>query len=491
MDIHFITNCEIEPEVDCLIIPAWEGELDGAINSSLIALEDQTSLNLIHERGNICGKDMFYLPTPMSAYRGILILGLGKKEGDLSHKFRSATGKAVSLLQKYKKHHLLLELGHVPELQTRHFVAALNLGQYEYDAFKTKKSETVKVDNLCVHLCASKDITIEQGKANRAQIFTECANYARDLGNAPGNALTPKILADKARNLAKETDSEIEVLGEAEMGKLGMGALLSVSAGSDEEAQLIILKHTHPSATKTVAIVGKGVTFDSGGISLKPGKGMQEMKYDMCGAAAVLGAFKAICECNAAINVICVVPSSENLINGKATKPGDIVTAYNGKTIEIYNTDAEGRLLLCDAMAYTAETYKPDIMIDVATLTGACIVALGHEMSAIISEDDELQKDLIEAGSQVHERLWPLPLNDDYKKLLHGTDADLCNIGPPYAGTITAAGFLSNFAGDTRWAHLDIAGTAWGMKGCTYINEKLASGFGTRLLAKWLMNIAE
>ena len=491
MDIHFITNCEIEPEVDCLIIPAWENEVHVAINSSLIAVEDQTSLNLINDRGNMSGKDLFYLPTPMSAYRGILILGLGKKEGDLSHKFRNATGKAVGLLQKYKKHHLLLELEHTPDLQTRHFVAALNLAQYEHTAFKTKASETVKVDNLCVHICPSKEITIEQGKANRAQTFTECANFARDLGNAPGNALTPKILADKARELAKETESEIEVLGEKEMKKLGMGALLSVSAGSSEEAQLITLKHTHPRANKTVAIVGKGVTFDSGGISLKPGKGMQEMKYDMCGAAAVLGAFKAICECNAAINVICVVPSSENLVNGEATKPGDIVTAYNGKTVEIYNTDAEGRLLLCDAMAYTAETHKPDIMVDVATLTGACIVALGHEMSAIITEDEDLKSELIEAGSQVHERLWPLPINDDYKALLKGNDADLCNIGPAYAGTVTAACFLSNFTGDTRWAHLDIAGTAWGMKGCSYINENLASGFGTRLLAKWLMNISE
>ena len=171
-----------------------------------------------------------------------------------------------------------------------------------------------------------------------------------------------------------------------------MGALLSVSQGSDEEAQLITLKHTHPSATKTVAIIGKGVTFDAGGTSIKPSKGMQDMKFDMCGAAAVLGAFKAVVECNAAINLLCVVPSSENLINGKATKPGDIVTSYSGKTIEIYNTDAEGRLLLCDAMAYTADKHKPDIIVDVATLTGACIVALGHEMAAIISEDEELRK---------------------------------------------------------------------------------------------------
>ncbi len=491
MDIHFITNCEIEPEVDCLVIPVWEDQIHVAINSPLIAVEDQTSLNLIHERGNICGNDTFYIATPMSAYRGIMLLGMGKKDGDLNHKFRQATGKAVPLLQKYKKHHLLLEMEHVPELRPRLFAAALTLAQYSFDEYKTKKADSIKVDILAIHVCETKDLTIEHIKVNRAQVLTESTNYARDLGNMPGNKLTPSILAEKAKQLAADVGSSVEVLDEKDMEKLGMGALLSVSQGSDEEAKLITLKHTHPSATKTVAIVGKGLTFDAGGTSLKPSKGMQDMKFDMCGAAAVLGAFRAIALNNVAVNVICVVPSSENLINGKATKPGDVITSYSGKTIEVYNTDAEGRLILCDAMAYTAEKEKPDIMIDVATLTGACIVALGHEMSAIISEDDELQNELITAGKEVHERLWPLPINDDYKSLLKGKDADLCNIGPAYAGTVTAACFLSNFTGDTRWAHLDIAGTAWGMKGCSYIKENLASGFGARLLAKWLTNIAE
>jgi leucyl aminopeptidase len=491
MDIHFITNCEIEPDVDCLIIPAWDDAVVTAINSPLISTEDQTALQLIHESGVLCGKENFYFPTPLSAYRGILIMGLGKKEGDLANKFRQATGKCVQLLKKMKKHHLLLELEHLPELAPQQFVESLILSQYEHDACKSKKSDVIKVDILCIHICETKDLTLKQAKVSLAATMAESANFARDLGNAPGNYLTPTILADKASALAKEFDVECEILDEAAMEKLGMGSLLSVSQGSSEEARLITLKYTHPKATKTVALVGKGLTFDAGGISIKPSRGMEEMKFDMCGAGAVLGAFRTICAAHPAINVVCVVPSSENLINGEATKPGDVVTAYNGKTIEIYNTDAEGRLILADALAYTVETQKPDIMIDVATLTGACIVALGHEMSAVISEDNELVSELTQAGDETYERLWRLPINDDYKALLKGKDADLCNIGPAYAGTVTAACFLSHFVGETRWAHLDIAGTGWGMKGCSYIKENLASGFGSRLLAQWILNISE
>jgi leucyl aminopeptidase len=488
MDIHFITNCEIEPEVDCLVIPAWENEVHVAINSSLINVEDQTSLNLINDRGTISGKDLFYLPTPMSAYRGILILGLGKKEGDLSHKFRNATGKAVGLLQKYKKHHLLLELEHAPDLQTRHFVAAVNLAQYEHTAFKTKSSETIKVDNLCVHLCTSKEITIEHIKANRAQTFTECANYARDLGNAPGNALTPKILAEKARELAKETESEIEVLGETDMEKLGMGALLSVSQGSSEEAQLITLKHTHPSANKTIAIVGKGLTFDAGGTSLKPSKGMQDMKFDMCGAAAVLGAMKIIGQLNPQINVIGVIAATENLPGGDAQRPGDIVTAYNGKQVEILNTDAEGRLILGDALSYVVKEFKPNAVIDLATLTGACITALGHYASGAITNNDAFMEQVRKASNLSGDRVWQLPSFPEYGDSIKGKYGDLQNIGVGDSGTIIGGMFLEHFVDKTPWVHLDIAGTAWNVKHIGYQPNSGATGVGVRLLVDLIQN---
>jgi len=495
IDIHLINQCTIEPEVDCLIIPAYEDALADATESKLLLAEDKTLINILIEKGNIDGKDNFYLPVPFSPYQSIMILGLGKKSEIKASKFREAAGKSCKTFQKYKKTHLLLEMAQTSKkLDADQFVEAIILGQYSYDEFKNipDDKKNVNIDEICIHVSEDTDITLAQAKVNMAQIKCESANWARDLANKPGNALTPTILAQEAEKMAKETGAEIEVFDEKKMKKLGMNSLLAVSAGSDEEARLIFVKHTHPDATKTIAIVGKGLTFDAGGISLKPGKGMQEMKFDMCGAAAVLGAMRNICIIKPAVNVICVVPSSENLINGCAVKPGDIVKAYNGKTIEIYNTDAEGRLILADALAYTAEKYKPDMMVDLATLTGACIVSLGHHLAGVMSEDDDMVKALTEAGDQVHERLWRLPMNDEYRELLKGNDADLCNIGPPFAGTITAGCFLSNFVGEnTRWAHLDIAGVAWNMKGASYLDEKLASGFGARLLTRWILDESE
>ncbi|MCM8541070.1 MAG: leucyl aminopeptidase [Lentisphaeraceae bacterium] len=495
IDIHLISQCTIEPEVDCLIIPAFEDALNKAVSSKLILPEDKTILDLLIEKGDIDGKDNFYLPTPLSPYQSIMILGLGKKADLKCSTFREIAGKVSKNFQKLKKTHLLLEMAQTSQvLESEQFVEAIVLGQYSYDEFKDipEDKKPVSISEICIHVNDDVDITIAQAKANMAQTKCESANWARNLANKPGNALTPTILAQEAEAMAKETGAEFEVFDEKKMKSLGMNSLLAVSQGSDEEAKLIFIKHTHPDAKKTIAIVGKGLTFDAGGISLKPGKGMEEMKFDMCGAAAVLGAMRNICIIKPAVNVICVVPSSENLINGKAVKPGDIVKAYNGKTIEIYNTDAEGRLILADALAYTAEKYKPDMMVDLATLTGACIVALGHHLGGLMSKDEAMIKALSSAGEKVHERLWRLPMNDEYGELLKGKDADLCNIGPPYAGTVTAGCFLSNFVGkDTRWAHLDIAGVAWNMKGASYIDEKLASGFGVRLLTKWILNESE
>ena len=495
IDIHLISQCTIEPEVDCLIIPAFEDALQEATDSKLLLKEDKTLLNLLIEKGTIDGKENFYLPVPLSPYQSIMVIGLGKKKEIKPSKFRESIGNACKTFQKYKKSHILLEMALAEDkIDADQFVEAVILGQYSYDEFKDipEDKKTVNISEICIHVSEETDLTLAQAKVNLAQTKCESANWARDLANKPGNALTPTILAQEAEKMAKETGAEFEVFDEKKMKKLGMNSLLAVSQGSDEEAKLIFIKHTHPDAKKTIAIVGKGLTFDAGGTSLKPGKGMQEMKFDMCGAAAVLGAMRNICIIKPAVNVICVVPSSENLINGSAVKPGDIVKAYNGKTIEIYNTDAEGRLILADAMAYTAEKYKPDMMVDLATLTGACIVSLGHHLAGLMSEDEEMVSGLTKAGNKVHERLWRLPLNDEYRELLKGKDADLCNIGPPFAGTITAGCFLSNFVGeDTRWAHLDIAGVAWNMKGASYIDEKLASGFGVRLLTRWILDESE
>jgi leucyl aminopeptidase len=284
----------------------------------------------------------------------------------------------------------------------------------------------------------------------------------KDLANTPANYCTPQHLADHARTLAERFKSiSVDVLSEAAMEKLGMGALLSVSRGSEQPAKLITMQYNGGSATdKPVVLVGKGVTFDSGGISIKPGPQMDEMKYDMCGAATVFGVFAALAESGLAINVIGVIPATENLPDGKATKPGDIVTSMSGQTIEILNTDAEGRLILCDALTY-AERLKPDAVIDIATLTGACVIALGHVATGLFANDDKLAAGLRAAGEDAWDRVWPMPLWEDYQEQLRSNFADLANIGGRPAGSVTAACYLARFTKKLRWAHLDIAGTAW------------------------------
>ena len=287
-------------------------------------------------------------------------------------------------------------------------------------------------------------------------------NAARQLGNLPANICTPTYLADQAKALAKGKGKvTTSILSEAQMAKLKMGSLLSVSAGSDQPAKLIVIKYQGTKAdVKPVVLVGKAVTFDTGGISLKPGGGMDEMKYDMCGGASVIGVVNALIETQMAINVVAIVPAVENMPNGNATKPGDVVTSMSGQTIEVLNTDAEGRLILCDALTY-AERFKPDTVIDIATLTGAVIGALGKETAGLLSNNDELAEGLLSSGLRSGDRAWRLPLYEEYDALLKSNFADIANIGGPQAGTITAACFLARFTKKFKWAHLDVAGTAW------------------------------
>ena len=309
----------------------------------------------------------------------------------------------------------------------------------------------------------------------------------RTLGNLPGNICTPAYLADKAKKLAKEYSSiSTQILDESEMKELGMGALLSVSAGSKQPAKLIIMQHKggkkdqHPQV-----LIGKGVTFDSGGISLKPGAAMDEMKFDMCGAASVFGTLAAVAELGLKINLVVIVAAAENMPGGGATKPGDIVTSMSGQTIEILNTDAEGRLVLCDALSY-AERFNPAAIIDVATLTGACVIALGEHASGLMTNQDSLAQELISAGEHMNDRAWQLPLWEDYQHSLDSNFADMANVGGRAGGTITAACFLSKFTKKQRWAHLDIAGTAW-LSG----KKKGASGRPVALLTRYLQDREE
>ncbi|QDF98329.1 leucyl aminopeptidase [Azoarcus sp. DD4] len=324
-----------------------------------------------------------------------------------------------------------------------------------------------------------------EAAVRRGQAIAEGMALAKDLGNLPGNVCTPAYLADTAEALGKQFKFDVEVLERADMEKLGMGSLLSVAKGSHIPPKFIVMHYKGgKTKAKPVVLVGKGITFDTGGISLKPGAEMDEMKYDMCGAASVLGTFKAIARMALPLNVVGIVPATENMPGGNATRPGDVVTSMSGQTIEILNTDAEGRLILCDALTY-AERFKPACVVDIATLTGACVVALGKIPSGLLANDDDLAAELLKRGTESGDRAWQLPLWDDYQDLLKSNFADMANIGGRYGGTITAACFLARFTKAYKWAHLDIAGTAW-VSG----DAKGATGRPVPLLSEFLIGRA-
>lgn len=351
---------------------------------------------------------------------------------------------------------------------------------YRFDRFKEKPDPVCKTETLTLSSSLEADAVIQGVKDGLA--IADGIDLCRDLGNLPGNYCTPTDLANVAEDMAEERDNlSVKILDEAQMKDLGMGSLLSVSAGSDQPAKLIHLSYRGTNIDKAaIALVGKGVTFDTGGISLKPGGQMDEMKYDMCGAATVLGVIQAAADMALPVNIDVVVGAVENMPSGGATKPGDIVTSMSGKTIEVLNTDAEGRLVLCDALTYIQQE-NPSHIIDVATLTGACIVALGRHASGLYANNDLLAQHLLQAGEVTGDRAWRMPLWEEYTKQLKSPFADLANIGGRDAGSVTAACFLKQFVNDVPWAHLDIAGTAWKSGG-----NKGATGRPVKLLIEFL-----
>jgi leucyl aminopeptidase len=336
-------------------------------------------------------------------------------------------------------------------------------GLFELDKYRTSEKEKREIETVVVSIQGADQGEVSRG-IERGRVIGESINFTRELANEPGGHLTPNDMADRAREVASEFGLEIDVLDRERMEAEGMGSLLSVARGSDEPPQLIILKYTPGGSAASdglLSFVGKGITFDSGGISLKPGENMELMKYDMTGGATVLGAMRAIGQLKPSIPVLGVVPCAENLPSGKATKPGDVVRAMTGKTIEVINTDAEGRLILADAIAY-AKKLGATRIVDMATLTGAVSIALGDVNTAVLGTDQELINEVISAGAEVGEKFWQLPLDSEYTKQIKSDIADIKNVGGRKAGTITAAAFLKEFADGVAWAHLDIAGTAWG-----------------------------
>ena len=426
------------------------------------------------------------------AARRVLLVGLGEAKELTAEGVRRAAGVAVSQAESSGAKSAVVyvddavaNLAGGAEAVGCAVAEGLVMGHYRYDLGKSKPEprKLVRVSTL------SPGADYRRG-AKRGQALGEANCFTRDLQNRAGNQLTPSIMASEARGLARRSDRiTCKVIDEAGMKKFGMGLLLGVSAGSEEPAKLIHLTYKPKGKSKgRIAFVGKGLTFDAGGISLKPARGMEDMRYDMSGSAAVLGAFHALASIDVPYEVHGIVPSSENLADGKATKPGDVHVGMNGTTVEIVNTDAEGRLILADALTYTVTKVKPETIIDLATLTGAVVVGLGHEISGMFASTDGLRDDLSKAGEDCGERVWPLPLLPDFLENMKGGPADVRNITTPEmgGGSIAGAAFLSHFVGDTEWAHLDIAGTAWNAKARDYVGGKGGTGVGTRLLIQYL-----
>ncbi len=422
----------------------------------------------------------------------VILIGLGKKEEITLDKLRQASASVAKLATKKGIKKLISNLANIkiknaaPDETGRAVAEGAILSQYKFNPYKTENDDDKKqLNELSLLTDNEKSIKGLRSGVSAAEKISKAVYLARDLINHPGNTATPTYLAEQARRVAKETNIKCKILNKAEMEKLGMGGVLGVAKGSHQPPKFIILEyHGGKRNAAPVVIVGKGLTFDSGGISIKPSSGMQDMKMDMSGGAAAMGVIMAAASLKLPVNVVTLVPSTENMPGGSANKPGDVLKTMSGKTIEVVNTDAEGRLILADALTY-AERYKPRAVIDMATLTGACVVALGHLATGLMGNDEKLMNAIKKAGEVSGERVWQLPLWDEYDEQIKSDIADVKNIGGPGAGTITAAGLLKKFASKYPWAHLDIAGTAWTDKPRPYV-AKGGVGVGVRLLVQYL-----
>jgi leucyl aminopeptidase len=439
-------------EADAVAVVLFED--GGGIPSAKAWLEElKTSGEFTGKPGEMA---VLHQPPGLKAKR-LVAVGGGKKDKFDAAALRKAVGSAVRALKQKGVKRLAWVLGGG---SAEAAVEGAVLGNYEPDMHKP--STDAKPLAVFQVVAAAKTPEIEQA-FGRGVMLAEAQNFARDLGNEPSNRMTPTVLAGKAREMARDHGLDIEVLDRDRMQQLGMGSLLGVAQGSDEPPVLIVLRYQPSGPAKSsdhLALIGKGVTFDSGGISIKPAEGMEKMKYDMCGAAAVLGAMRAIAQLKPPVAVTAFVPSVENMLSGRAQRPGDIVKSLSGKTIEVLNTDAEGRLILNDAITY-AKKLGCTHLVDAATLTGAIVVALGHVNTGVFTNNDALLGHVMAAAKEEGEKMWHMPLDEDYKELLKSTFADLANIGGRWGGAISAAWFLKEFAEDTPWVHLDIAGTAW------------------------------
>mgnify|MGYP001257042073 CR=1 FL=1 len=493
MKFSICTTKVTETKSSCLILPIFE---EGQLNQApkLIDAANGGIISDIQKNGDITGKigQCQILPVKNNLYKRVLLVGCGKYAEYSESKYKKAITSALKKLTStnHKSATSFLTVGHKSskklDYRTARIMAeAWHQISYKYTATNSKKTKRFALNKLSLGTNGRKRNPEMKKGLDHGNAIGLAIKKVKYLGDLPANICTPSFLVKEARKIASNHSTvSLKVINEPEMKKLKMGALLSVTAGSVEPSRLIILNYQGGKKNqKPIVIVGKGVTFDSGGISIKPGHKMDEMKFDMCGGAAAIGILQAVSDLSLPINVVSIIPACENLPSGKATKPGDIVTSMSGQTIEVLNTDAEGRLILADALTY-CQRFKPKLIIDMATLTGACIVALGHHLSGLMSNSDDLANKLLSAGEASGDGTWRLPLGKKYTHQLKSNFADIGNIsgGSGGAGTVTAACFLEKFVNNIEWAHLDIAGVAW-LEG----SNKGATGRPVSLMSEFLI----
>jgi leucyl aminopeptidase len=490
--MEFITQpALIQADCDTLIVGVFE---DNKLSQSAQELDKLTQGHLTQtlKLANFKAKEgtclTVYQPQGLQASRVILV-GLGKEDKLDLGKYKKSCAAAANLIKSHGASRIgvalpeVSVLGHSLYNKIRSTIETMDAAVYSFDAFKSKPSEDKSEQTLIFEKTGQEvELAVQHGAAIASSV-----KLTRDLGNTPPNVCNPSYMAEQAKNIAKQLNNvDVQVMSESDLRDFGMGAYLAVSKGSQEDAKMIVLEYrgAKNKADKPIALVGKGVTFDSGGLSLKPGANMMGMKYDMCGAASVLATLKMAAELALPINLIAFMGCVENMPSGHATRPDDVVTTMSGKTVEIANTDAEGRLVLCDVLTY-AQRFEPSCIVDVATLTGAVITSLGRPASGLFSNTQSLADELLAAGQYTYDRAWQLPLWEDYQPQLDSKVADMINIGGPEAGTITAACFLSRFVEDVQWAHLDVAGTAFNTG-----KEAHATGRPVPLLCQFVLNRA-
>ncbi|HXV21217.1 MAG TPA: leucyl aminopeptidase [Desulfuromonadales bacterium] len=498
MEIKVKKGALLKQKAPCLVLGAFVGKLGTPTLAELDQALDGAITKAAREK-EFTGKQgqmlLLHSGKRLAAER-VLLVGLGKEKGAGDERLRQGVATATTFLQGKQistftvslPSFSLREAGMTAKAQAA--AEGIALAAYRFDRYRTEKREELPpvLKDVCLLVEKQKDLQEVEAGVATARCICRGVSLARDLVNEPGNVKSPEFLAARATAVADEVGLKCTVLGQKDLEKEGCGALLGVAQGSVREPRLIVLEyHGGNRDAQPIALIGKGVVFDAGGISLKPAEKMDEMKMDMAGGAAVLGTLLAAALLKLPVNLVGIIPAVENLPSGSAIRPGDILTSLSGRTIEVLNTDAEGRLILADALTFAAR-FKPRVVIDLATLTGACIIALGHHATAALGNHTGLIRQLLHAGEESGERLWQLPLWDDYAAQIKSDIADVKNIGGRPAGTITAAAFLQKFAEDFTWAHLDIAGTAWEEKGRHYL-PKGGTGVGVRLLIHYLRKI--